>query len=140
MRLFFLHAADIFFLLFHSALTIFNALGWATRWTRRWHLVTMALTGLSWVGLGYWFGWGFCLCTEWHWQVREAMGRPIPFDSYIAFMLYQFKGRVFDATLVARVTLGVYLASWVLTLALNGRDWWSQRKARARDTSPPAVQ
>lgn len=130
MRLLLLHIADAAFLVFHTALTLFNALGWAARRTRRWHLLTMFLTGLSWVGLGYWFGWGFCICTEWHWQVREALHKPIPFDSYITFLLYETTGVAFDERLVANATLGVYLASWALTLVLNVRDW----RRRHRET------
>ncbi|MCX7848429.1 MAG: DUF2784 domain-containing protein [bacterium] len=130
MRQFLLQAADIFFLIFHGVLTAFNALGWAWRGTRRWHLVTMALTGLSWVGLGYWYGWGFCICTEWHWQVREALGRPIPFDSYISFLLYEITGCAFDEKLVSRATLAVYVGSWVLTIWLNVRDWRKRGAAR----------
>jgi len=129
MRVLLLHIADYAFLVFHTALTVFNALGWALRATRRLHVLTMVLTGLSWVGLGYWYGWGYCVCTEWHWQVREALHQPIPFDSYITFMLYETTGVAFDERLVARATLGVYLSSWVLTMALNLRDVRRRKRA-----------
>jgi len=129
MRLLLLHIADDAFLVFHTALTVFNALGWALRSTRRWHVLTMALTGLSWVGLGYWYGWGYCVCTEWHWQVREALHMPIPFNSYITFLLHELSGAVFDERIVAHATLGVYLASWALTIVLNLRDVRRRKRA-----------
>jgi len=118
-----LHTADITFVVFHAALTLFNALGWSMRRTRRWHLLTMFLTGVSWVGLGYFHGWGYCVCTEWHWQVREALQQPIPFDSYITFLVYHLTGVTCDEQVVAHATLAVYLTSWLLTITLNLRDW-----------------
>jgi hypothetical protein len=61
---------NIFFFVFHTAFTLFNAVGWAFRKTRRLHLVTLLLIVFSWFILGIWFGWGYCVCTEWHWQVK----------------------------------------------------------------------
>ena len=82
-----LRSLDVFFFIFHTAWIIFVLVGWAHPRTRRWHLAATLLTVFSWVGLGYWYSWGYCPCTDWHWQVREAMGNPPQYMSYTRFLV-----------------------------------------------------
>lgn len=119
---------NIFFFVFHTAFTLFNLTGWAFRRTRKWHLLTIALTALSWFGLGIWYGWGYCLCTDWHWQVREAMGLQDRSNSYIHFLILKLTGIDFDPNLVERVTLIVFILCTGLSVGLLLRD----RKVRLR--------
>jgi hypothetical protein len=79
---------NVGFFTLHSAWILFNCLGWIWRKTRVWHLVTVSLTALSWFGLGVWFGWGYCPCTDWHWQVRARLGYHDP-PSYIQLLIRQ---------------------------------------------------
>jgi hypothetical protein len=68
-----LEALNVAFFVVHGAWTVFNCVGWAWRRTRRLHLIAVGLTAASWVGLGARYGWGYCPCTDWHWQVREQL-------------------------------------------------------------------
>ena len=113
---------NIFFIVFHTAFTLFNLVGWAFRITRKWHLITMLLTAASWFILGIWYGWGYCLCTDWHWQVREAMGLYDRSNSYIHFLLLQLTGYDFNPKLVDNIVLICFLLAMVLTVWLNVRD------------------
>ena len=79
---------NVGFFTLHSAWILFNCLGWVWRKTRVWHLVTVSLTALSWFGLGVWYGWGYCPCTDWHWQVRARLGYHDP-PSYIQLVIRQ---------------------------------------------------
>jgi hypothetical protein len=115
---------NIFFFVFHTAFTVFNCMGWAFAKTRKWHLVTMLLTVFSWFVLGIWYGWGYCACTDWHWQVREAMGFHDRSNSYIHFLLLKLTGINFDQVLVERATLIIFLLSFVLNLL----SWFTRRK------------
>ena len=117
---------NIFFFVFHTALTFFNISGWAFRKTRKWHLLTILLTAASWFILGIWYGWGYCACTDWHWQVREAMGFNDRSNSYIHFLLLKLTGKNFNTVLVEQVTLYVFLVCAVLSVWLNLCD---RRKA-----------
>lgn len=96
--------------------------GWAFRKTRRLHLVTLLLTAASWFVLGIWYGWGYCLCTDWHWKVREAMGYDDRSNSYIHFLLLKLSGKDFGSRLVENATLVVFLVCVVLSVVLNYRD------------------
>ena len=82
-----LRALDVFFFVFHTAWIVFVLAGWIHPRMRRWHLAAVFLTAFSWVGLGYWYGWGYCPCTDWHWQVREAMGNQPQYMSYTRFLV-----------------------------------------------------
>jgi len=76
-----------FFFIFHSALIIFGLFGWLWEKTRAANLVVLSLTGFSWFILGIWYGFGFCPCTEWHWQVRMRLGYYDMPSSYIKFLI-----------------------------------------------------
>ncbi len=114
---------DKFFLIFHSVFTLFNITAWIWKRTRPLHLLTITLTALSWFVLGIWYGWGYCFCTDWHWQVREAMGRPIESWSYIHFLIVELTGFKPDPALVDTVVLSVFAAVCILSITLNMRDW-----------------
>ncbi len=121
---------NIFFIVFHTAFTLFNMTGWAFRKTRKLHLFTLLLTAGSWFILGIWYGWGYCACTDWHWQVREAMGIQDRSHSYIHFLLLKLTGKNFDTELVEKATLVIFLLCAVLSVWLNIRDWQQKRKQR----------
>ena len=65
---------DWSFLLGHTALIFFNLLGWVWPRTRRLNLACILITLASWLAFAPWYGLGYCPCTDWHWQVKEALG------------------------------------------------------------------
>lgn len=113
---------NIFFFVFHTAFTLFNIVGWAFRSTRKLHLITTLLTAASWFILGIWKGWGYCVCTDWHWQIREQMEIHDRSDSYIHFLLLKLTGKNFDAAFVEKWTLIVFLLTFLLNIGLMWRD------------------
>ena len=113
---------NIFFFVFHTLFTLFNITGWLFRATRKWNLVTLSLTAFSWFVLGIWFGWGYCLCTDWHWDVRERLGYHDQQNSYIHFLLLKLTGINFNEPLVNNVTLIVFVISVIMSIWLNLRD------------------
>lgn len=113
---------NIFFFVFHTLLTLFNITGWLFRATRKWNLITLLLTAFSWFVLGIWYGWGYCLCTDWHWQVREQLGYHDQQNSYIHFLLLKLTGINFNENLVNNATLIIFLLSLTLSIWLNIRD------------------
>lgn len=113
---------NIFFFVFHTFLMLFNCLGWGWKKTRRWNLITLLLTAGSWFIVGIWYGWGYCFCTDWHWQVREKMGLYDQSNSYVHFLLLKLTGINFQKDLVDKVTLIVFFVSIAISLWLNIRD------------------
>ena len=106
---------DIFFVVFHSALILFNLFGWIFKKTRRLNLLTLLLTGLSWFVLGIFYGIGYCPLTDWHWQVLEKSGNSSQVNSYIQYLIE----RLFDLSVSARTVDTVTLISYVTALLLS---------------------
>jgi Protein of Unknown function (DUF2784) len=98
---------NVGFFVFHTAWIGFNCLGWMWRRTRPWQLATVSLTAVSWFGLGAWYGWGYCPCTDWHWQVRARLGFNDP-PSYIQLLIRELTG----------IELGPYVADAVAVSTL----------------------
>ena len=119
---------NIGFFAFHSSWILFNCAGWIWPRTRAWQLATVSLTALSWFGLGMWYGWGYCPCTDWHWTVRERLGYDVP-PSYIQLLVRQFTGIELSldvANALALVVLGTTLS---LSIVVNVRT----RTTRTRE-------
>lgn len=110
---------DAFFFFFHTGLVLFVLVGWAPRWTRLAHLAVVVLVGLSWFGLGVWYGIGYCPSTQWHWQVRQRLGYGEMPDSYLKFVFDGLTGLDLNAAAVDAVAVGAFLAAAGVSFALN---------------------
>ena len=113
---------DILFVAFHTALIVFNMVGWAWRKTRRLHLFTISATLLSWFGLGVTYGWGYCPLTDWHWRIKRSLGETALPASWIKHYLDRITGVDWNATVVDVLVVGVGLGALALSLTLNWRD------------------
>src|SRR5678809_736652 len=102
---------NAFFFVFHTALTLFNLFGWIYPGTRKLNLVTLLLTAFSWFILGIWYGWGYCVCTDWHWMVREHLGLHDQSNSYIHFFILKLTGINFSSQLTDSITAIVFFVS-----------------------------
>ena len=120
-------AFNIGFFAFHSAWIFFNCVGWIWRQTRRLHIATVTLTVLSWFGLGIWYGWGYCPCTDWHWQVRARLGHSDP-PSYIQLMIDEVLGVDVSPNTADTLALVTLTAVTVISIRLNLQDWRATRR------------
>ena len=123
---------NIFFFIFHTVFTLFNIIGWIFPKTRKLHLITMLLTALSWFVLGIWYGWGYCFCTDWHWDVREKMGLYDQSNSYVHFLLLKLTGINFQKELVDKATLIAFFLSLVKSIWLNISDFRKRKQIKNR--------
>ena len=89
-----------FFFVFHTVLIMFILFGWIWKKVRRINLAVQLLTLFSWFFLGIWLGFGYCPCTDWHWQVRARLGYLDMPDSYLVFLINSITGVNAHKTLV----------------------------------------
>jgi hypothetical protein len=118
---------NLFFFGFHTVLILFNIFGWLVPRWRLANFITLSLTAFSWFVLGIWYGWGYCFCTDWHWQVREMLGYENMSSSYIHFLILEMTGINFPADLVDAFTVILFFAAFVISAYLNFRKWREQR-------------
>ncbi len=114
---------NYFFICFHSLLILFNCTGWLFRSLRKWNLLSLLLTAFSWFVLGIWYGLGYCLFTDWHWEIRRQLGYKDKSDSYVHFLLLEISGINFPERLIDLLTVVVFLASLIASVWLNYRDF-----------------
>ncbi|MFP4280077.1 MAG: DUF2784 domain-containing protein [Halochromatium sp.] len=118
--------------LLHAALVLFILTGWVWQRTRRLHLLVVVLTLASWVGLGAWYGLGYCPLTDWHWQVKAALGETGLPASYIKYYADALTGTSWNPMLIDVWVVGLALTALVVSTVLNWRDWRRQRTRKRR--------
>ena len=132
---FLLAVANIFFFVFHTILILFNVFGWIWKKTRIWNLATLAITALSWFAMGLWKGVGYCLCTDWHWHIRHAMGITNNPDSYLVLLVQTLTGWTPPVSLVNPVALAVFLLAIGASIFTNVRDWRARMRPKVAESA-----
>ena len=117
---------DILLTVIHLAFAVFNLTGWIWKKTRKAHLVTLGLTLISWFVFGFWYGWGYCFLTDWHWEIKKKMGeRNLP-NSFIKYFADKITGNDINSSLIDTVTL---LALIVAVLAAIYVNFFARKKS-----------
>jgi hypothetical protein len=121
---------DIFFVIFHTSLILFNLFGWIWKRTRKYNLVVLALTGASWLFLGLIVGTlGYCPLTDWHFSILEKTGvTNLPY-SYVKYLADRLTGLDLNPSVVDDVTMYSFLAALGISLFFNIRDFIRKKKA-----------
>ncbi|MDR9415643.1 MAG: DUF2784 domain-containing protein [Gracilimonas sp.] len=112
---------DVFFVIFHFSLIAFNLTGWMWAKTRKLHLYVISATIFSWVGLGVFYGWGYCPCTDWHWRVKYELGETDLPSSYIKYYLDLLTGYNWDPFWVDIWVAGLGIGAFLISLYINFR-------------------
>jgi len=134
-----LQVLDQGFFVAHTLLIVFNMVGWAWRRTRLLHLVTMGATSFSWFVLGWFYGLGYCVCTDWHFQVRRQLGYGDLELSYIQLLFKHFAGLSVSLEVANWIAGSVFAFIVVATATVWALEWrrWRRRVA-APPSAPPA--
>jgi hypothetical protein len=88
----------------------------------------------SWTVLGIWYGFGFCPCTEWHWQVRAKLGHANMPPSYLKFLLDELLGLDTPAIWVDRTAVVALGLTFALSAFVNVRG--AKTKCRRTQRKP----
>ena len=120
---------DYFFLIFHTALTLFNLIGWIWKKTRLANFITLMLTGFAWFGLGIFYGIGYCPLTDWHWNVLEKLGRHDLPNSYITYIIQRLTGFEANPHIVEISTVVGFVIAVIMSVFLN--FFWKQKKKKS---------
>jgi hypothetical protein len=117
---------DVACFVLHTGLIVFNMIGWRWKKTRAVHRWTLGATICSWFVLGYWYGWGYCICADWHFQIRRELGYVDPDTSYLQLLARQLAGVSVSRTLADVVAMTVL----VLIVLAATIVWYRDRRAR----------
>lgn len=110
---------DVLFFVVHILIIGFNLFGWLIPKFRKAHLWLVAATLFSWLVLGIWKGWGYCILTDWHWDVKRELGeRNLP-NSFIKYLTNNVLGFDWSSNTVDMITLGTFVIAIVLSIRVN---------------------
>lgn len=119
---------DVFFVILHTSIIIFNVFGWIWRKTRKANLILLLLTGGSWFILGIFYGIGYCPFTDWHFNILEKLGKTGLPSSYTEYLAERLTGMEFSGEIIDLITLVVFLVALGISVFLNflwrGRNRW----------------
>lgn len=110
---------DFFFTIFHLFIVGFNLLGWIWRRTRKLHFILVLLTAGSWLILGIWYGLGYCLVTDWQWQVKAHLGETNLPNSFIKYYVDKVTGDDVSASFIDGATAIGFVIAAGLSVYLN---------------------
>jgi hypothetical protein len=97
------------------------------------------LTALSWFGLGMLYGWGYCPCTDWHWQVRARLGHRDP-PSYIQLLITEVIGIDLTPAWADGIALCTLVVVAILSIVMNVRDRRDLQSPKRQIGPPPRVE
>lgn len=123
---------DKFFFIFHSSLILFILFGWIWKKTRLANLVVILMTSFSWTILGIWYGFGFCPCTDWHWQVRVRLGYYDMPSTYTKFLIDSLTGLDVSPKLVDTLAVSLLILAFGASVFTNAKAWKKRDKKRIR--------
>jgi hypothetical protein len=103
-------------------------LGWLWTKTRKINLAVVLLTAFFWFILGIWYGFGYCPCTDWHWQVRMRLGYYDMPSSYLTFLIRSLTGYDVNKTLIDVFAVVFLLLSICASVVINYRDWKNRKR------------
>lgn len=85
-----LESLDLVFEFLHISVVIVNCLFWIIPgWPRLLFLIIFSLTLASWIGLGIFYGLGYCFLTDVHWEIKRELGyNKLPY-SYIQHFIQE---------------------------------------------------
>jgi hypothetical protein len=118
---------DYVFLWFHTLLIVLNLFGWIFVKTRKLQRVALVLTLFSWLVLGLVYGWGYCVLTDWHWNVLAELDRVPSQSVYVAYLLerllhIQISRETSDVITVIGLLFGITGCFWAI--------WWERKRVR----------
>jgi len=106
----------------HLAVIGINCLGWIHPSTRRLQRFVLLLTALSWFVLGATRGWGYCVLTDWQWDVKHSLGQgPLP-PSYIHYLIHTVMGVPIEPFWTDVLTVSVFAAVVGITIGQVYRE------------------
>jgi len=114
---------DKFFFVFHSSLIVFILFGWIWKRTRLANFVVILMTAFSWTILGIWYGFGFCPCTDWHWQVRGKLGYYDMPSTYTKFLIDSITGLDVNPQLVDTLAVSLLILAFAASVLTNVGAW-----------------
>ncbi|MAE84293.1 MAG: hypothetical protein CMB80_16240 [Flammeovirgaceae bacterium] len=120
---------DLFLTVFHSAFVLFVVFGWTIPKFRKYHVTAILLTLVAWLLLGLYKGViGYCPLTDWHWDVKRALGETNIPSSFIEYMVEKILGLNFPSLMIDVATVTGLVFGVVMSVVVYHKNVKSHSK------------
>ncbi|TRX49338.1 DUF2784 domain-containing protein [Fulvivirga sp. M361] len=110
---------DITLFSLHVLIILANLFAWLWKRTQRLHLWIVGATLFSWLVLGIWNGFGYCILTDWEWDIKRTLGeRDLP-HSFTQYLSDNVFGLYLSPAVVDGLTVGCFLAAIIGSCYVN---------------------
>ena len=118
-----LNFLDSLLFAFHNAVIFVNLFGWMIPYLVKTQRILISLTAFSWFVIGFFYGFGYCIVTDIHYQILYRLGKTDLPNSYIKYLLDKIFGTDLNA-LYVDIGTGIGFA-----VAVIGAVWaWRKEK------------
>lgn len=114
-----LHLLDILLFSIHIIIISVNLFGWIYIRTRKLHLIIVGLTLFSWLVLGLWKGFGYCILTDWHWDIKRKLGEKDLPHSFVSYLSNNVLGMSLSTSTVDYITVICFSVAIVMSIRLS---------------------
>lgn len=110
---------DLTLFALHIAIILINLFGWIIPSWRRFHLWVVGTTLFSWIVLGIWKGFGYCILTDWEWDIKRQLGETdLPY-SFVTYLTNNIFGLGLSTQTVDIITIGAFIPPIIISIYLN---------------------
>ncbi len=110
---------DILLTALHCSIVLFITCGWLKPSWRKGHLIFITFVLFAWLVIGAWIGTiGYCPITDWHWDVKRALGETQLPASFIKYLVDKTLGINSDRFVIDLLTVGGLILGTALSVIL----------------------
>lgn len=124
---------NIFLDLFHLSLMLLILFGWMIPRIRKIHLIVALLIGITWLIFLQSKGIGYCILTDWHWQILMKLGKTNLPDTYAQYLYVRLTGLTIQKNTAQTIILYYWLGSLILSSVLVFRKYIYERKLKVTE-------
>ena len=124
---------NIFLDLFHLSLMLLILFGWMIPRIRKIHLIVALLIGITWLIFLQSKGIGYCILTDWHWQILMKLGKTNLPDTYAQYLYVRLTGLTIQKNTAQTIILYYWLGSLILSSVLVFRKYLYIRKLKVTE-------
>lgn len=118
---------------FHLFLMLLILFGWLIPPLRKLHLTVALLIGITWLIFMKNNGIGYCIFTDWHWQILTKLGKTDLPESYSQYLYERLTGLTIQKNTAQAIILYYWIGSSILSSILLYRRYLYERKLKITD-------
>jgi hypothetical protein len=113
----------------HIGLLVINCTFWLIPRWRCLHRLVFGSTVFSWLGLGYFFGWGYCFLTDIHWSVKRSLDAgPLP-PSFITYFANHYFDWYPSRQMIYNLSAAVFISLCLIVILQLIWEWRRRRSS-----------